>query len=299
MYALEYFNSYVLFKKEYVNFKLASLNVRGIRSSTKRKALFTWLNEQKYDIIFLQETYSTVDVEYIWKTQWKGKLYFSHGSNHSCGVMVLVRGDLDFELISINSDDDGRSIVMEAVAQESSYLFVNIYAPNRTQDQCRFFDKLNNNIEDCVANKELKIILGGDFNVTFDSDLDCSGGRPFTKDSIKNVQNLCFDFDLVDIWRIRNPARRRFTWRQKSPFIQRRLDYWLISDVCQDEIEMSDIIPSINSDHSAIFLQFNSIEKSDHGPSFWKFNASLVDDEDFVTLINESVPKWLDEFSSV
>ena len=62
---------------------------------------------------------------------------------------------------------------------------------------------------------------------------------------------------------------------------------------------MSDIIPSINSDHSAIFLQFNSIEKSDHGPSFWKFNASLVDDEDFVTLINESVPKWLDEFSSV
>ena len=28
------FNSYVLFKKEYVNFKLVSLNVRGIRSST-------------------------------------------------------------------------------------------------------------------------------------------------------------------------------------------------------------------------------------------------------------------------
>ena len=84
----------------------------------------------------------------------------------------------------------------------------------------------------------------------------------------------------------------------KSPFIQRRLDYWLISDVCQDEIEKSDIIPSINSDHSAIFLQFNSIEKSDHAPSSWKFIASLVDDEDFVTLINKSVPKWLDEFSS-
>ena len=78
-------------------------------------------------------------MEYIWKTQWKGKLYFSHGSNHSCGVMVLVGGDLDFELISINSDDDGRSIVMDAVLQESSYLFVNIYAPNRTQDQCLLF----------------------------------------------------------------------------------------------------------------------------------------------------------------
>ena len=53
-------------KKEKVNLKLASLNARWIRSSTKRKALFTWLNERKYDIIFLQETYSTVDVEHIW-----------------------------------------------------------------------------------------------------------------------------------------------------------------------------------------------------------------------------------------
>ena len=84
---------------------------------------------------------------------------------------------------------------MEADVQGSPYLFVNIYAPNKTQDQCRFFDKLNNNIEDCVANKELKIIIGGDFNVTLDSDFECSGGRPFTKDSVKNVQNLCFDFD--------------------------------------------------------------------------------------------------------
>ena len=111
---------------------------------------------------------------------------------------------------------------MEANVQGSPYLFVNIYAPNKTQDQCRFFDKLNNNIEDCVANKELKIILGGDFNVTLDSDLDCSGGRPFTKGSVKNVQNLCFEFDLVDIWRIRNPDRRRFTWRQKKPFYSKK-----------------------------------------------------------------------------
>ena len=79
---------------------------------------------------------------------------------------------------------------MEAEVQGSPYLFVNIYAPNKTQDQCRFLVKLNNNIEDCVANKELKIILGGDFNVTLDSDLDCSGGRPFTKDSGNDLAKI-------------------------------------------------------------------------------------------------------------
>ena len=102
----------------------------------------------------------------------------------------------------------------------------------------------------------------------FDSDLDCSGGKPFTKDSVKRIQDLCLDFDLLDVWRIRNPESRRLTWRQKTAFIQRRLDYWLINDACQDEIEKSDIIPSINSDHSAIFLHFNSSDKQEHGPSF-------------------------------
>ena len=51
------------FTKDNVYFKLPSLNVRGIRSSIKRKALFMWLTQQKADIIFLQETYSTKAVE--------------------------------------------------------------------------------------------------------------------------------------------------------------------------------------------------------------------------------------------
>ena len=99
-----------------MDFKLVSLNVRGIRSATKRKgALFTWLNDRRYDIIFLQGTYSTtVDVEDIWRTQLRDKLFFAHGSNHSCGVNILVRSDLDFHPRTISCDDDGRSIIIEA-----------------------------------------------------------------------------------------------------------------------------------------------------------------------------------------
>ena len=135
------------FEKSCVDFKLLSLNVRGIRSPTKRKALFGWLGERKYDIVYLQETYSTIDIESVWRTQWQGKLYFSHGSNHSCGVMILVRDDLDFKLKLVRSDDNGRYIIMEAEVQGSSFLFVNIYAPNSVQDQCCFYDNLNKNIE--------------------------------------------------------------------------------------------------------------------------------------------------------
>ena len=78
-----------MFTKDNVNFKILSLNVRGIRSSVKRKALFLWLNKQRANIVFLQETYSTVEVEATWNTQWKGKKFYAHGTNHSCGVLVL------------------------------------------------------------------------------------------------------------------------------------------------------------------------------------------------------------------
>ena len=99
-----------------------------------------------------------------------------------------------------------------------------------------------------------QLIIGGDFNVHLEAELDSIGGRKENKDSVKNITDIKLAYDLVDIWRIRNPEKRNFTWRQNKPFIQRHLDYWLISDCLQDFIEEADIIPSIKSDHSAINL---------------------------------------------
>ena len=101
-----------------------------------------WLNERKYDIVFLQETYGTVEVEDIWKTQWQGKLFFSHGTNRSCGVIALVRSDLDFKLNSVNADNEGRYLIIEAEVQSSAFLLVNIYAPNKVQEQCDFLETI-------------------------------------------------------------------------------------------------------------------------------------------------------------
>jgi len=73
------------------DFKLVSLNVRGLCSLNKRKAILMWLVKQKADIVFLQETYSSSEDENFWNTQWKGKMLFSHGSNHSKGTLVLIK----------------------------------------------------------------------------------------------------------------------------------------------------------------------------------------------------------------
>ena len=68
--------------KRSLNFKMLSLNVRGIRSLDKKK-LFSWLAKEKSDIIFLQETYSTPKLVDMWKAQWRGDIFFSQGTEHT------------------------------------------------------------------------------------------------------------------------------------------------------------------------------------------------------------------------
>ena len=105
--------------------------------------------------------------------------------------------------------------------------------------------------------------------------------------------------DVVDIWHIRNPTERCFTWRQKSPIIQRRLDFWSISDTLQEDVESVDIIPSTKPDHSATTLAFNGVDDSKRAPSFWKFNSTLVNDNEYCQLLEGNFKMWLEEFKEI
>jgi len=81
-------------------------------------------------------------VENVWKKQWKGEMFFSHGTNHSRGVLILAKDRLDFKLQSVKSDSEGRYILLEALIQDSSFVLLNIYAPNKSTEQCDFFNKI-------------------------------------------------------------------------------------------------------------------------------------------------------------
>ena len=97
----------------------------------------------------------------------------------------------------------------------------------KVKEQCSFFEELQQNLDDMISHPNQRVVLGGDFNVINDPDLDSSGGSPTMKESVKLLQDICLNYDLIDIWRIRNPDAKSYTWRQKKPLIQRRLDFWL------------------------------------------------------------------------
>ena len=55
--------------------------------------------------------------------------------------------------------------------------------------------------------KENCIVLAVDFNVFFDSKLETKGGKPSLKQtSVANFLELKKEYDLYDIWRIKNPT---------------------------------------------------------------------------------------------
>ena len=70
---------------------------------------------------FLQETYSTPDIENEWKFQWQGKMLFAHGTNHTRGVLILFNNELHFEIKSEYIDTEGRYILVEATRSNLAF----------------------------------------------------------------------------------------------------------------------------------------------------------------------------------
>ena len=44
-------------------------------------------------------------------------------------------------------------------------------------------------------------------------------------------------------------------------------------------------------------MDIDSVKNINHGPSFWKFNNNLLDDEQYIKLIEQFVPAWLEEIN--
>ena len=92
------------------------------------------------------------------------------------------------------------------------------------------------------------------------------------KKTIAKLIRITENLDLCDIWRIRNPKRQRFTFRQNhsTGIIQRRLDYFFISNSFQESIKTTDTLAAFSTNHSAITLSLCHLNEFPRGKRFWK-----------------------------
>ena len=134
---------------------------------------------------------------------------------------------------------------------------------------------------------EEKIICGGDWNSIFNVDLDKCGGRNSHVGVVPEMKAIMEALCLSDLWRIKNPTLKRFTFRQRTPLVQTRLDYFLTSDEIHDLVTDLDIIPSVCSDHSCITMKLCFLREGNRGRGYWKFNSQHLQDEEFVANMSQ------------
>ena len=112
------------------------------------------------------------------------------------------------------------------------------------------------------------------------------------------MKSLLIDLGLLDIWRLKNPIAKRYTFRQRHPLIQSRLDYFMISNCKTDLVDKAQILTSFCSDHSCIALNLFHYQNRT-GLGYWKFNASLTSDSEYITQLNQLLDEWLTEYEFI
>jgi hypothetical protein len=101
--------------------------------------------------------------------------------------------------------------------------------------------------------------------------------------------------DLVDICRIVNPIEQRYSWRQRSPAVHCRLDFFLVSVGLGNITRKTDISYGFKSDHSFISLEIDK-QNLKRGKGFYKFNTSLLLDSTFKDKLQKLIPEKVQSY---
>ena len=269
-----------------------SCNCQGLGDFHKRKDVFQYLREKKYDVYFLQDTHFDVKQNLQIRSEWGYESFFASYNTQSRGVAILFNNTFDFKAKVIDSDPQGNFIILNLKTFEEEFTLINIYGPNR--DNPDFYLKVKQKIIDLNLTN---IIWGGDWNLVLNPNLDLDNYRnvnnPKAQETVLEVMD---EFNLADIWREINPELLQYTWRRARPVLQQsRLDFFLISETLIHVIKDSKILYGYRSDHSFVAVEFE-FKKEEKKRNYWKFNSSLLKDHKCVKEIKETITKTKQQY---
>ncbi len=169
-----------------------------------------------------------------------------------------------------------------------------IYGPN--DNDLTFYNNLKNSINDLNLNLRRPVIIGGDWNATFDlsnptANLDILNMRNIpSRLRSEKIHEICTEFDLTDPFRTLYPFRKDFTYLPAAELRENRsrLDFFLVSSYVIPKCKKCDISPGLEStlfDHKAIYLTF----KQKVSPQNFPVKNSILQDLEVNSLVKISV----------
>ena len=149
-------------------------------------------------------------------------------------------------------------------------------------------------------NTNLPCFLLGDFNAVFDRHLDRSSSHiDFThRDTSDKLRDLFSNFSVNDAWRIQHPTTKSFSWTRPDGTMSSRIDLVGVPVVWSYFCVSSHIVPCPHSDHCAVTVHVNIPSPVKKGPSFWKLNVSILEDEAYSLIIRNFWTRWVQKKAS-
>lgn len=278
------------------SFNVTSLNVRGIRDNTKRKAVFLFCKRSEADLILLQETHSTDSDSKFWKSQWGNVCHFSHGTNNSSGVLILqhkFKGDV-LESVPSNS---GRWIILVVKHENATFIVCNIYGFNsQASNKILFYEVISKLKELQCKYSDSYTILCGDFNECPDDSVDRFPPKLSQTSQCTNlISSFCSSLSLTDAWRFFNPYSQDFTWSNNRLTFRSRIDLFLISSSILQFVKDVNHLCAPLSDHKQINLKLSASQETVGLRGYWKFNNLLLKDSQFNNAIKQLVNNILND----
>ena len=253
---------------------ILSWNINGIRAILK-KGFESFINENNYDIICLQETKISEDlVDNFLFEFYPNTLWNCADKKGYSGTAILCKEKPISVIKGIGiekHDKEGRVIS----AEFPNFYLVNVYTPNsqnqgddgrpkRLNYRCLEWDiDFLNYI--LTLEKTKPVVVCGDLNVAH-REIDLANPKTnrnnagFTDEERKGFQNL-LDSGFLDIYREINPnTTGAYSWwsyraNARARNIGWRIDYFCISKLLKNKVVTVKILPEImGSDHCPISL---------------------------------------------
>ena len=247
-------------------YKLASLNINGIRNFTTQTLLKKLLFDEDIDILMLQEV-NDENLDFL-LPQFK---CVSNVGEANRGTAIVYRAN--FGVSNIKKSPCGRILSVSC----NNTKLINIYAPSGNQNKKERNKFFSEDLLYYLRNTRIPIILGGDFNCVTES-IDQNSSP--VNISIPLIQ-LCKDLNLTDIWRHLHPAVSEFSFFRN--FSASRLDRFYGTPAIMKIIHQCVLLPVPFSDHSIIIMKLFTNDRLGpprYGRGWWKLNSKLLDDDE-------------------
>ena len=235
-----------------------------MRDKGKRGGIFYYLAQVRFQVCFLQEVHlkDGGDVR-IFSEGWKrGDTRWVVVGVHSSGLGILF-GERDFHVSGSFSVVQGRALVVDADWRGVYFRFINVYAPAEPQGRRDLFLALP---DVCVTNRVL--VVGGDFNISFEGNGDFS--LPYLRDVV-------VDFNLQDGFRAVDKVGEGFTW-SKTRGAHSRMDFVFLPSTL--EVNDAAVSPLWFTDHGQLRVTFG-VEAPLFGRGYWRLNCEILKEKVF------------------